>query len=116
MTPSKPVATQVLLHQQALDDAAQHVQRLRKTLGHAAAKAWVDALQLAVAHISHKPNAGAAHLALQLNLPHLFTWPMHQQSETIWYIHSAQSLRVLRILGISARLPDPMTSVNAPKT
>jgi hypothetical protein len=72
------------MHELAIADARTITQALRETQGSRAALAWVDALQLALAHVSHLPSGGDAEHALSLGLPKLRGWQLHRQTQMIW--------------------------------
>ena len=72
------------------------------------ALAFVDALEIAVAHISRHPAAGSPRYAHELSLPGLRHWPVKGFPYLIFYIEQPQHIDVWRLLHSQRDIPARM--------
>ncbi len=88
----------VLRRRQAQQDVDQAVVWYLEQQSARAALGFVDALEQAIAHISEHPAAGSQRYALELNLPDLRAWPLKTYPYLIFYVVTADSIDIWRVL------------------
>ncbi len=69
------------------------------------ALSFVDALEIAVAHIARHPAAGSPRYAHELSLPGLRHWPVKGFPHLIFYIEQPQHVDVWRLLHAQRDIP-----------
>lgn len=102
---AKPVVQRALAHA----DIEQAIGFYQVEANVAAALGFVDALEVAVAHIALNPATGSPRYAHELNLPGLRTWPLTKYPYLIFYIELDQQIDVWRVLHMATDIPNWMT-------
>jgi toxin ParE1/3/4 len=97
-TANKPSAKPLRLRAAAVDDVRYCAAQVREQAGSDTAARWIDALQLAFAHISHAPTSGDADAARAMQIPGLRVWRVHGQPSAVWAIERNEHVDVLRVL------------------
>lgn len=67
---------------------------------------FVDALEVALLHLSRHPATGSPKYALELNLPGLRSWPLGRFPYLVFYFERAQEVEIWRVLHDMLDLPD----------
>ncbi len=102
---AKPVVQRALAHA----DIEQAIGFYLDEANGAAALGFVEALEVAVAHIALNPATGSPRYAHELNLPGLRTWPLTKYPYLIFYIELEQHIDVWRVLHMATDIPNWMT-------
>lgn len=76
-----------------------------------AAIGFVDALEVAYAHISRHPSTGSTRYTHELNLPGLRFWPLSRYPYLIFYVERADHIDVWRVLHSQRDIPASMQTV-----
>ena len=63
-----------------------------------AALAFIDALEVAYAHIGRHPATGSPRYAHELNLPELRFWPLTRYPYLVFYVERPDHIDVWRVL------------------
>lgn len=88
------------------------VRDVDEALGHhlteaptAAALGFIDALEVAYAHIGRLPATGSPRYAQALNLPGLRCWPLPSYPYLVFYLERQDHIDVWRVLHIKRDIP-----------
>lgn len=104
----KPVVARVLANHDIDEIIAYY---LGESAEHAAF-GFIDALELAFAHIGRHPATGSPRYAHELNLPGLRFWPLTRYPHLVFYVERPDHIDVWRVLHGTRDIPQWMTSVD----
>jgi toxin ParE1/3/4 len=71
-----------------------------------AALGFIKALELAYVHISKQPATGSPRYAHSLDLPGLRSWSLSRYPYLVFYMESAETIDVWRVLHMSRDIPE----------
>lgn len=66
---------------------------------------FVDALEVALLHLSRHPSTGSPKYAVELNLPGLRSWPLGRFPYLVFYFQTSQEVEIWRVLHDMLDLP-----------
>ncbi len=102
---SKPISQRALAAKDIQDAVDYYVQADAA----AAALGFIDALELAYAHLAKNPGTGSPRYDHELNLPGLRCWPLTKYPYLVFYVEHAESIDVWRVLHMKRDIPTWMT-------
>lgn len=95
----------VILREAASEDVDLAVAHYLGEAGMGVAASFIDALEIALAHIGEHPASGSARYATELDLPGLRYWVMGQFPFLIFYVQLESSVDVWRVIHAQRDLP-----------
>jgi toxin ParE1/3/4 len=77
-----------------------------ETAGPEVAVGFIDALEIAYAHVARHPATGSPRYGVKLNIPGLRSWPLNRYPYLVFYLEMPREIDVVRVLHGSMDIPE----------